>query len=153
MTTTNLFSKTTSSEIIITKIKTGEWKDVIDGLCTVKDDLIILDNTYFKHFATKETYNIIISHITTNIDNILSIYNTFTVHINMKNLTMTDIDKHLKFIQHISILFKERYSNKLIKCFVHNAPFIFSKMLTIVSMFIDKETQSKIELLKTYEVK
>ena len=148
MTTTNLFSKTSSSEIIITKIKTGEWKDIIDGLCTVTDDLIILDNIYFKHFATKETYSIIISHITTNIDNILSLYEGFTVHINMKNLTMTDIDKHLKFIQHISMLFKERYSNKLIKCFVHNAPFIFSKMLTIVSMFIDKETMSKIELLK-----
>jgi hypothetical protein len=153
MTTTNLFSKTSSPEIIITKIKTGEWKDVIDGLCNVKDDLIILDNAYFKHFATKETYNIIISHITTSIDNILSLHEGFTVHINMKNLTMTDIEKHLKFIQHISILFQERYSNKLVKCFVHNAPFIFSKMLTIVSMFIDKETLSKIELLKNIEVK
>lgn len=153
MMATNLFSKTSSSEIIITKIKTGQWKDVIDGLCSVKDDVIILDNAYFKHFATKETYNIIISHITTSIDNILSIYQGFTVHINMKNLTMIDLDKHLNFIQNISVLFNEKYANKLTKCFVHNAPFIFSKILNIVSMFINKETMSKIELIKTNEVK
>ena len=153
MTSTNLFLETSSTEKIITKIKSGEWKDIIDGLCTVKDNIIILDNTYFKHFATKETYNIILSHITTNIDNILTLYDGFTVHINMKNLTVSDVDKHLKFIQHISVLLKERYPNKLTKCFVHNAPFVFAQILNIVSLFIDKETQSKIELIKSYEVK
>ena len=148
MTTTNLFLETPSSEKIIKKIKCGEWKDIIDGLCNVKNNIIILDNTYFRFFATKDTYSIILSHITTNIDNILLEYDGFTVHINMKNLTMTDVDKHLKFIQHISVLFKEKYPNKLTKCFVHNAPFVFAQILNIVSMFIDKETHSKIELVK-----
>ena len=71
----------------------------------------------------------------------------------MKNLTITDVDKHIKFIQNMSVILKEKYPNKLTKCFVHNAPFVFSQILNIVSMFIDKETQSKIELIKTYEVK
>lgn len=153
MTSTNLFLETFSSEKIIKKIKSGEWKDIIDGLCNVKDNVIMLDNTYFKHFATKETYNIILLHIITNIDTILSEHDGFIVHINMKNLTITDVDKHIKFIQNMSVLLKEKYPNKLTKCFVHNAPFVFSQILNIVSMFIDKETQSKIELIKTYEVK
>lgn len=149
MSSSNLFLETFSSEKIITKIKTGEWKDIMNSLCRVTDNIIILDNTYFKHFATKETYNIILSHITTNIDNILLEHEGFTVHINMKNLTVSDVDKHLKFIQHISILLKDRYPNKLIKCFVHNAPFVFTQIFNIISLLIDKETQKKIELVST----
>jgi hypothetical protein len=146
-TSTNLFLETSSTEKIITKIKNGEWKEIMNGLCSIKDNAIILDNNYFRVFATKETYNVILSHIITNIDYILSLNDGFIVHINMKNLTISDIDKHLIFIQNMSILFKEKYPNKLTKCFVHNAPFIFSKVLNILSMFIDKETQTKIELV------
>lgn len=149
MTTPKLFSETLSSEKIITKIKRGEWTDILNGFCNIKDNLVLLDNIYFKHFATKETYNIILSQITNNIDSILSIQEGFIVHINLKNLTVSDLDKHLKFIQHISALFKEKYPNKLTKCFVHNAPFVFAQLLNIVSLFIDKETLAKIELIST----
>lgn len=147
MITPDLFLETSSSDEIITKIKTGNWSDIINGLCTIKDSSIILDNNYFKHFATKETYSIIVSRIIFNIDSILSAHDSFIVHINMKNLNVSDIDKHLKFIQYISTLFKERYQNKLTKCFIHNAPFIFSKLLNIIHLLIDKETQKKIEIV------
>jgi hypothetical protein len=144
---TNLFLETSSLEKIIKNIKSGEWKETMDGLCRIKDNVIVLDNIYFKAFGAKETYNIILSHIINNIDSVLSTQEGFTVHINMKHLTIGDVDKHLKFIQHISGLFKEKYPNKLTKCFIHNAPFVFAKILNIVSLFIDKETQKKIELV------
>ena len=147
MTPTNLFSETTSYEKIIRNIKNGQWIEIMNGLCSIKDNIIMLDNTYFKHFATKETYSIILSHITNNIDNILLNYERFDVHINMKNLTVTDVDKHLNFIKHISLLLQKKYPDKLTKCFVHNAPFVFTQILNIVSLFIDKETQTKIELV------
>ena len=149
MTTPKLFLERHSSEKILSKIKKGEWTDIMNGLCKIQDNLIILDNNYFKYFATKETYNIILTQVVHNIDTILSNYDKFIVHINMKGLTVSDIDKHLSFIQTISTLLKEKYPNKLTKCFVYNAPFVFSQILNIVSMFIDKETQSKIELVKT----
>jgi hypothetical protein len=65
----------------------------------------------------------------------------------MKGLTLTDIDKHINFIQSISGLFKEKYPFLLEKCFVHNAPFVFSKLLHLISLLIDKETRDKIEVL------
>ena len=43
---------------------------------------------------------------------------------------------------------KDKYPEKLAKCYVYNAPFIFTQIFNIVSMFIDKETQKKIELVK-----
>ena len=145
----NLFLESSSSEKIIAKIKNGEWKDIMNGLCNIKYSLVILDNNYFKYFATKETYNIILSHVVNNIDTILSVNNGFTIHINMKGLTVSDIDKHYNFIQNISLLFKEKYPNKLTKCFIHNPPFVFSQIFNMISLFIDKETQSKIELVST----
>lgn len=143
----HLFSEPPSSEKIITKIQGGEWNDIINSICNVKHNLVILDNNYFKYFASKETYDIILSRVINNIDHILSIYEGFIVHINMKNVTLSDIDKHLKFIQTISTRLKDKYPNKLIKCYIHNAPFVFSQILNIISLFIDKETREKIQVV------
>lgn len=143
----NLFIEKNSSEVIVNKIQSGEWTFIMNHLCHIKDNSIILDNHYFKFFATKETYNIILTHIFNNLDTIITNYDTFVVHINMKGLTVSDIDKHLNFIQTVSSLFKEKYPNKLTKCFIHNAPFVFSKLLKILSLIIDKETRDKIEVV------
>jgi len=145
--TMHLFSEPPSSEKIITKIQSGEWSDIMKCICNVKNNFVILDNNYFKYFASKETYDIILSCIINNIDHILSQYEGFIVHINMKNVTLSDIDKHLKFIQTISTRLKDKYPNKLTKCYIHNAPFVFSQILNIISLFIDKETREKIEVV------
>lgn len=147
MISSNLFVESSSPEKIITKIKNGEWIDILNSLCIVKDNLVILDNIYFKYFAAKETYNIILSHVINNIDSILATYDGFIIHINIKGLTVSDIDKHYKFIQNISMLFKEKYPNKLTKCFIYNPPFGFAQIFNMISLFIDKDTQSKIELV------
>ena len=65
----------------------------------------------------------------------------------MKNLTIVDIDKHKLFIQCISVYFQEKYPQKLGKCYVYNSPFVFNQLYNIICMFIDKETQKKIELV------
>lgn len=136
----------TSSEKIIEKIKKGEWKDILNGLCFVKENIVVLNYVYFKHFATRETYSLILNFITNNIDAILLKNNYFIVKVNMKNLTIVDIDKHKIFIQNISGYLKEKYPQRLTKCYIYNAPFVFSQFFNIVSIFIDKETQSKIVL-------
>jgi ribosomal protein S17E len=66
----------------------------------------------------------------------------------MKKISLSDIDKHKIFIQNISTYLKEKYPDKLLKCFIHNAPFVFKQIFNIISTFIDKETQKKIELVK-----
>ena len=65
----------------------------------------------------------------------------------MKSLTLSDVDKHKIFIQNIAVFLKEKYPNKLEKCYVYNAPFVFAQIYNIVSIFIDKDTQKKIELV------
>ena len=144
--TSNIF-ETHTPEIIINKIKKGEWNDILNSLCRTDGNSIYLDYIYFKYFATKETYEILTNYIMFHINAILSAYDTFTVHVNMKTLTIVEIDKHIAFIQSISSTLKETYSNRMKKCYVYNATFIFSKVLSLLSLFIDQETQRKVELV------
>lgn len=133
-----------SAEKISDKVKKGEWSEILNGLCFIKNNSIILNYIYFKHVALDQTYDYILNYITNKIDNVLTENDDFIVHVNMKNLTLTDIDKHKKFIKSISGFLKEKYPDKLAKCYVYNCPFIFSQIFNIISMFIDKETQKKI---------
>lgn len=146
----NLFfdnNRDNSSEKIIDKIKNGEWSYILNNLCSINKNMIILNYIYFKHFATSQTYNFILNYITNNIDNVLLKNDEFIVHVNMKHLTLVDIDKHKEFIQNISGFLKDKYPEKLKKCYIYNAPFVFTQIFNIVSMFIDKDTQKKIEVV------
>lgn len=140
--------KNENSEIIISKIKNGEWQYILHCLCNINNNSLIIDYNYFKYFASNQTYNLITQIITNNIDIILQKNDLFIVYVNMNKLTITEIDKHKDFIKYISVFLKEKYPNKLYKCFVYNAPFVFSQLFNIICLFIDKETQSKIELIK-----
>jgi hypothetical protein len=145
-----LFSHTIQdnlSQQIIRKIQNGQWTDILNKLCYIKDNSIVLDYIYFKYFAHIDTYDIILYFITSNIDHILSNYTKFIVHVNLTNLTLIDIDKHKSFIQNISKYLKDTYPQKLEKCNVYNAPFVFSQFFRLVSLFIDKDTQRKIQLV------
>ena len=59
----NIFTTDYTPEKIIKKIKSGEWNDILTKLCNSKDDSIFLDHTFFKHFASKETYPILTNYI------------------------------------------------------------------------------------------
>ena len=65
----------------------------------------------------------------------------------METLTLLHIEKYLPFIKQLSELLREKFTDKLQNCYVYNASFIFSKILSIVTLFIDKKTQLKIKLI------
>ena len=136
-------------EQIINDIKKGNLNDILSNLCFVNKNDIMLNYVYFKYLATETTYNYIFMYITNNIDIILSKNNYFILHVNMHKLSLGDIDKHQKFMNNLSLVLKEKYPNKLLKCYIYNAPFMFKKMFNLISVFVDKETQEKIELVKT----
>ena len=136
-----------NENICIEKIKKSDVDEILKNLCYIKENCVILNYIYFKYFATKENYPYILNYISNHIDSVLLNSNNVVVHINMKNLTIVDIDKHSSFIKYISVYFQEKYPQKLGKCYVYNSPFVFNQLYNIICMFIDKETQKKIELL------
>jgi hypothetical protein len=133
--------------VIIEKIKNKKYDEIFDGLCCAKENSIILHYSYFKHFAMNDTYDIILQFIVSNIENVLKNNETFSVHVNANNLSITDVDKHRSFILKMSQTLSEKFPYKLHKCYIYDAPFIFSQVFSIVSKFIDKETQRKIHVV------
>ena len=120
---------------------------ILASLIKNDNNNIILDYRYFKLIAIPDNYDLIIQTIINNINETLKNNNTFTMHVYMKSLTLTDIDKYYIFICKITEILKMCYPDKLEKCYIYDAPFIFTQIFSIVSIFIDKKTQMKIQIL------
>jgi hypothetical protein len=136
------------SDKIINKIQKGEINDILSKFCFIHNNDVVIDYIYFKYLASDNTYNYILMYITNNIDNVLLKNREFIIHVNMKKISLTDIDKHRIFIQNLSSCLKDKYPDKLSKCYIYNAPIVFKQIFNIISVFIDNKTQKKIELVK-----
>ena len=122
--------------------------DILTHLCSIKNDRILLDYKYFKPCAQVENYGVILKHIIETIQTILHEKDTFIIHINLQSLTLSDVEKHYSFIQIISETMKNTFPDKLEQFNIYNAPFIFSQVYRIISLFIDKQTQQKMKLVE-----
>lgn len=126
-------------------------KEYLNKICFIKDSSLYIDYRFFKHIANDVTYNFITESIVNSLKNILKTHETFYIHLSLKSLTLNDVDKHYSYITKICTLFKDEFPDKLQSCFIYNAPFIFTQVISIISLFIDKKTQKKISLLDNSE--
>jgi len=126
------------------------FNDVLSKLCfSIDADNILLDYRYFKFIACAENYELLISYIVSVIKNILKTQETFVFHVNLDTLTLLHVEKYFGFIKKISEVLKVTFPDKLSTCYIYNAPFIFSKIISILSAVVDKKTQQKIKLVNT----
>jgi hypothetical protein len=137
-----------NSEKIITKIKNGDFTDIFENFIQIENNQITIHYIYFKHFASNSTYEFLTGLITNKIDPIINHYQIFIVHFNIKTFSLVELDKHKTYIYSVSNYFKERYPNKLEKCYVYNSSFLINQIYNIVSSFIDKDTLDKIEFIQ-----
>ena len=123
--------------------------------CYVKNDNNIYINyksfkrisSFFKH----SNNHYIINYLIKVINNVLNKYELFNIYANLGSLTLLDIDKNKEFIKNISVILKQQFPDKLDKCFICNAPFIFTQLFNMISFLIDKKTQKKIVLIENDE--
>lgn len=124
--------------------------ELLLGFCHSNEDTeILLDCRYFKVIYNLNCIDTdsIIQHVINVILNTLEKRETFIIHVCLKSLSLTDIEKYYKFICKISEVLKITFPDKLDKCFIYKAPFIFSQLFNIISAFVDKKTMGKIELV------
>ena len=136
---------------IPTFIKNKTMNDLLLGFCNINEDNdIILNYSYLKiikQLIQTLDNNFIINHVVEMIELVLTKNVYFTVHVSLKSLTISDIEKYYSFISNISETLKKKFPDKLEKCFIYNAPFIFSQIFNIISSFVDKPTIVKIQLV------
>ena len=142
-----LFAQSTS-EVAVKLATIVSIDEMMELICRAEGNVLVADYRFFKHAGSPSSYAAIIGQVVKSIDRILESYPQFIAHMCIKSLTVSDIDKHMEFIKTFSSTLKTRYQNKMLKCYVYKAPFIFSQIYGIVSCFIDKDTRTKVELVK-----
>lgn len=120
---------------------------MLEQMCYIEDGDIVLNYSQFKLIASKHTYTMVLQFICNVVDNLLKFKSQLIIHIDMQKLTIGDIDKHYAFMKHLSQYMQTMYPNKLAKCYIYKAPFVFSKLYKLVSLCIDKDTLQKIEMV------
>jgi len=121
-----------------------QWDKILNNLCSIHNNELYINSMYFKCICTSDTYSIILQHILKNIDNLLTNAETFSIHLNIKDLTFLDIEKNASFIFECAPTFKDRYPDKLLKMYIYNSSFMFSQFYKILSNVLDKKTKEKI---------
>lgn len=141
-----LFDQSTS-EVAVKVATIASIDEIMSLICRAEGNVLVADYRYFKYAGSSSSYAAVIAQVVKSIDQILETYPDFVAHMCIKTLTVTDIDKHMEFIKTFCSTLKMRYQNKMSKCYVYKAPFIFSQIYGIVSCFIDKDTRTKVELV------
>ena len=134
--------------IIKQRISKNDLSNIFEKICVNKDNTLYVDYTYLKYLASPSTYDIITNLTLSAFDNILQSKPTFEVHINMKLLTISDVDKHKDYTKYICNILCTRYVDIISKIYIYNASFIFKQVFNIIKHFIDKQTQDKIVIVK-----
>jgi len=110
-------------------------------------NIIELNYVYFKQLFLQTTSTNIIEHMIRIIEQSLQTYSQIVVYMDLSTITLLDIDKYKYFIRESTIILKHRFPDILDMCYIQNAPFIFSQLIKVFGLFIDKKTQKKMILV------
>lgn len=120
----------------------------LNFICINTDNEIIIDYRIFKLVATQQSYPNIIQIIVDTIEKVLFESDLFTIHLCLKSLTLKELENYYPFIRIVTETLKTKYTDKLEKCYIYNAPFIFAQVISLVSKIVDKKTQQKMIIVK-----
>lgn len=144
-----LFGQThIKSTKIMEKIRQGNFEEILNGIGHIKDRGLVIDVKYIKYFANQYTYDIITCHFDNIFSHLLKYHDTYSIYVNFQSFSLTDIEKHYTFCKNMATYFSEKYPDKLYKCYIYNASFVFESLLKIMNTFIDKDTLSKMLLVR-----
>lgn len=122
-------------------------EQITNNICYIDENNVMIQYGFFKKFGNKNNYDIITQHIVNKINTILIRYDSINVHFSLHKMDLLDLEKHYEFLLCICKLMQTAYPDKLNKFNIYQPPFIYSKIYSIISTFIDKTTRSRIKLV------
>ena len=125
--------------------------ELLHNFCYVSsnENDITLNFKSLKLINKQLSNDFLLEHLIKNIDLVLTKYSVFRFHINVKSISILDVDKNKDFIQKASIVLKEKYPYKLDTCYIYDAPSMFNNIFKLIFAFVDKETQKKIKIVES----
>jgi hypothetical protein len=135
-----------NSKSDIIKITEPNLEELLHNFCYIKiNNEIIINFENYKIIRKQIDNKYILNYLIFVIENVLTNFETFIVHANIKKLTLLEIDKNKEFIYEMSTILKIKFNNKLEKCIIYEGSYIFKQIYKLFSLFIDKDTLSKIQ--------
>jgi hypothetical protein len=143
-------SQISNSQINNTNMNSNIKNELLKKMCIINTDnnQICLNYTYFKQLLDINMHDEILLYCHSIFDTFLENNDKLILNVDVRNLNINIINKHYDYICYILKDFKEKYPDKLDKCFVYNPPFVFAQLYKIICFIIDKETQKKIIIVK-----
>lgn len=142
----------TSSQIVKNNLSNEAIKlaELLHNFCYISsnENDITLNFKSLKLINKQLSNDFLLEQLMTNIDLVLTKYNVFKFHINVKSISILDVDKNKEFIKKASIVLKERYPLRLDVCYIYDAPSMFTNIFKLIFAFVDKETQKKIKIVE-----
>ena len=135
-----------NSKSDIIKITEPNIEELLHNFCYIKiNNEIIINFENYKIIRKQIDNKYILNYLIFVIETVLTNFETFIVHANIKKLTLLEIDKNKDFICEMSPILKIKFNNKLEKCIIYEGSYIFKQIYKLFSLFIDKDTLSKIQ--------
>ena len=108
----------------------------------------VSENVYLDYPMFKKQTNLSLAtdHIISVLINALTFKDKFILHLNVKSMSLSDVERYYTFIQYFSLIMKTMFPEKLLKCHIINAPAIFKQIFSTFSIFIDKHTLKKFHI-------
>jgi len=149
MNNTQIIQYFNTIELLYKDMKHGrkklDMKEILENFCKIaNENEVAIDFKFFKLIACEQTYPTLIQYITNTIQKVLEKYpSVSTLHINLKSMSLLDIDKHYVFIKGLSLA--TDFTDHISLCNIYQSGFIFGKLLTVIFSCLNKETQMKIK--------
>ena len=110
---------------------------------------IIFNAKYFKK-KNNGKYDDLLSHILKTLSNGLLLSQqkntqTFDIQVYLDGIKATELD--FGFAKNFIIMIQQLFPNRLNKCYFHHAPGFFRLFFENLSIFIDKQTQNKVQFV------
>lgn len=137
-----------SDNLKITKLNLTKenLEELLHNFCYIKiNNEIIINFENYKIIRNQFDNKYILNYLIFVIENALTNFDSFIVHANIKKLTLLEIDKNKDFICEMTSILKVKFNNKLEKCIIYEGSYIFKQIYKLLSLFIDKDTLSKIQ--------
>ena len=132
---------------IMKQITEGNAEYIFNGFCRIENGVMILSYSFFKCFATEQTYDILTQILVKKLETLLSDIGHFVIYLNMDRCSINQLNKHHKYFTSLSLMFQDMYPDKLQKCYLFNTSKSITNIYSVINMFVDKDTFSKIEIV------
>jgi len=130
-------------------LKNIDFSLFLNSFCRIdQQNHVVIDYRYFKLIAFSDNYDLFKFFIVDKINKVLLIEENVTIHVNLDNITLTDIDKHSNFLIQLAKYMSEEFPDKLDKGYIYHSGFLIHSIYSMLTMVLSKETRSKILFIK-----